>query len=248
MNDMTELGERIGKMAASATVTAAEVRGVARLVNGKVFAEVGGGAPFPCSTVVGVADGDEVIVRFENHSAVITGNLGSPAVNASEGEKIMAVAMKALAASGANHIEQTDRGLEIGNKDAQGKWVGTRLVASDDGVYVVGSSDDVLAFYGDGRAILGKDCFIDTIGVSELGGRIMNFYAPGGLVLGTQNLGAAGSSMTGAVLNIGGGYIEISVIDTSGGDITGARNSISVESDGVHINGNVYHNGKKVEW
>lgn len=247
MNDMTDLGEDIAKRGEDRP-PAVDVRGVARLIDGAVFAQVGGGNAFPCATVVGVADGDEVTVRFENHTAVITGNLGSPAVNASEGEKIMAVALRALAASGANHIEQTDRGLEIGNKDAQGNWVGTRLVASDDGVYVVSASNDVLAFYGDGSVVLGGDCFIDVIGIDDLGRRVMNMYAPGGLVLGTQNLGSAGSSMAGAVLTIDNDYIELSVIDTSSGGITGALNTISVEHDGIHINGNIYANGKRVEW
>lgn len=247
MNELTDLGEEIAAKGKAPSIPI-DSRGIARIIGGAVYAQIGGGAAFPCATTVGVSDGDEVMIRFENHSAVITGNLGSPAVSKAEGEMIRSIAQHAADISGASYIDQTDRGLEIGNKDAGGRWTGLRLIASGDAVYVVDAGGDVVAAYGDDSVVLGKECFIDTVGVSEQGGRIMNLYAPGGLILGTQNVGIAGSSMSGAFIDIDGGSVEISVIDTSGGDISGKRNSISLRGDGIHLDGDIYKNGRKLEW
>ena len=241
----------------------AEVAGTAKVVGGDTLVLIDGAeAATPCSTTVGVNDGDRVIVKVKNHRAVIVGNEGSPAVDSKKGAEIEGIARAAL--ESARCIEATDEGLIVGNKDAAGKWVGLRVRIDEDSFDILDAGGGVLASYGAGTIKLGNCEMVSEFGNAWYGLKLKSSRGTIWLTTsgddlrewlqeqnpsmpGIDNPGFLESSVPG--IQVSGFGVEISAPKNSvenGELVTEAVRSISVDGDGVHIDGPLYVNGRLI--
>lgn len=102
----------------------------------------------PVSMAMDAEDGERVIVTIKNHSAIITGNISSPA----------------SARTATKFMQFTDDGLKIGNLDDSGKTTGTHTLIGSDSYYIMDQNGNMVAMFsgdkinlGNGKAIISLD-------------------------------------------------------------------------------------------
>lgn len=198
----------------------------------------------PCSAVVMVHSGDRVRFEDRDGGTVITGNLTAKAVDSTSFNEI---AVKA------NCIKRTANGIEVGNIDDSGAWVGMRAVIGSESYGLVDQDGIVMAEYAwDGQRIGGFGIRTETDHVTGDGGDVTNIYSLFGGIIMTANAylynpGTAGSSMMPGYFLISGGSVRMSVPEAKEPEgLTGRRVALRVESDGIYLEGDVYANGKKI--
>lgn len=206
----------------------------------------GSDAATPCESVTGVNAGDRVRVALSGGRAVVTGNLTSRATDSKAFARTLGDIPAAI-----NCIKQTDQGLEIGNTDADGNFVGSRTLLGDS-LYFLGPGDEVLGEFADNRIRL-SECEIEYVGEGELTGlNIFSHASVTRLSCSRPITGEAGSSMrasppmveiTGSEARMSVGYL---VKDSEGGISGSDSNSIVVSADGTDIYGPVRVNGKTI--
>lgn len=111
----------------------------------------------PVSTVINVEDGERVTVIIENHKAMITGNLSSPAARGNEASE--------AAKTATNYMKFDNSGLTVG--DLTGNTLG-RNVNIDSSSVNIRNGTNVLAQFAESLIEIGKNTSTATI--SFLGG------------------------------------------------------------------------------
>lgn len=101
--------------------------------NGETFVKIDGSDLLtPFVSTVEVGDGDRVMITFDNHTAIITNNITTPAITR----------------MGDVYIQPTDAGLVIGQLDESGEPTGSYILATPSGYELRDSSGRLLASFG----------------------------------------------------------------------------------------------------
>jgi len=130
----------------------------------------------PISTTADIVPGERVTVMIKNHTAMVTGNVTSPAArtddvltlggNVSAFEVVLknkankedvTKATEEAAKTATNFLSyDTEEGLQLGDKST-GSWLGFRTQIKSDSYNILKDDGTVLASYGDKRIALGED-------------------------------------------------------------------------------------------
>lgn len=199
------------------------------------------------SGTVSVNEGDRVAIEERFGRTYVTGNLTNRATDA----KTFADAMRAIGAS-ANCIEQTDEGLMIGNKDASGNWYGALALITSTGFNIVKADGTVLASYTGSQIALGG-CIMRS--GDEAVGDGLNIYAEDGIIRVSAKPyaegGAGAASKTRPPLvEVDGSSVTLKVEyfpeGAEPGSVPKKSNRVVVDETGIHLYGDLYHNGVKM--
>lgn len=210
--------------------------GVVKRVGGELMLQSPSGQLAPFLTTVSVNDGDEVRYRVDSHQAVVTGNLGSPAVDALAIERI---------AGAVTCIEQTGEGLLISNKK-DGAYTGARTLYGASSIMLLDAAGNPMAVYAVDGISLGE-CEIKV-----LEGYGLNIYSADGPILISSREFANGASSLiprQPYLSADSQRAEMGAeypLTDAEGIYGKGVNSVAVDTDGVHLNGKVYINGEEV--
>lgn len=193
----------------------------------------------PVSTVINVENGERVTLTIENHKAMITGNLSSPAARGNEASE--------AAKTATNYMKFDDSGLTVGNltKNTLG-----RNVNIDNSSVNIRNGTNVLASFSESLIEIGKNTNTATIsflnGIVKLIGQKQTiegttFYDAHLLSTNMMTLGTGStdpsSDKVNALISLNGmpGEREVlaSVTDTQGhSTLTVLDSSASLYSDG----------------
>lgn len=234
-----------------------DVRGTAVVSNGQAMVLIDGAdEPTPCGTTVTVNDGDRVICRIAGHRAVITGNQGSPAVDAKKASHIESLAIQASvdaaqAKQAQRCVEQTADGVTVGNKVGDA-WVGGKVVISDADVSVVDASGEVAAVFS-WEGVRCGECWM-KVRDDEEANELNVFSGLGQMTLSASVYGAAQDGTAGSSLKARPPCVRLSTnaIDmeveylVTGSDGVSGKDVVSMHMDatGTYFKGPLVANGK----
>lgn len=222
------------------TKTPTILTGTVHREGGTVYVKIDGSESLtPVSTVINVENGERVTLTIENHKAIITGNLSSPAARGDEVDNAAKVAT--------NYMKFDNSGLTVGNltKNTLG-----RNVNIDSSSVNIRNGTKVLASFAESLIELGKNTNTATIsflnGIVKLIGQKQTiegttFYDAHLLSTNMMTLGTGStdpsSDKVNALISLNGmsGEREVlaSVTDTQGhSTLTVRDSSASLYSDG----------------
>lgn len=222
------------------TKTPTILTGTVRREGGTVSVKIDGSENLtPVSTVINVEDGERVTVIIENHKAMITGNLSSPAARGNEASE--------AAKTATNYMKFNDSGLTVGNltKNTLGRNVNINNSSVN-----IRNGTNVLASFAESLIEIGKNTNTATIsflnGIVKLIGQKQTiegttFYDAHLLSTNMMTIGTGStdpsSDKVNALISLNGmsGEREVlaSVTDTQGhSTLTVLDSSASLYSDG----------------
>jgi hypothetical protein len=94
----------------------------------------------PVSVAMDAKNGDRVVMSIQNHTAIITGNISSPA----------------SARTATNYMNLTEEGLVIGNLDANSEPVGTSSLVAPGVYYIVDQNGVKVASFSSAEIMIGN--------------------------------------------------------------------------------------------
>ena len=189
-----------------------------------------------------VNDGDRVICRIAGHRAVITGNQGSPAVDAKKASHIESLAIQASvdaaqAKQAQRCVEQTADGVTVGNKVGDA-WVGGKGGISDADVSVVDASGEVAAVFS-WEGVRCGECWM-KVRDDEEANELNVFSGLGQMTLSASVYGAAQDGTAGSSLKARPPCVRLS---TNAIDMEVVV-SMHMDATGTYFKGPLVANGK----